>query len=291
MWKSIARPGPTLYAPGRYIYDSMDGDDGGAGKSGRTTAGTTGRKTGWDGPAPRPLIIGHRGASAQATENTLAAFERAARDRADGVELDVLCCRTGEVVVFHDDDLSRLADRPDRVAGRNLSFLRTVRLRGGGGIPLLDEAFEASGPTLLVNVELKSGGLFDRDLPRLVEGVRTSIRRCRTEDRVIVSSFDPRAVGLWKGAEPRVPCALLFEAGGPLELARALTLPLLRPAAAHPEASLCQPDRVERWHRAGYRVNTWTVDDPTRLRALAAMGVDAIITNDPAAARRALTGA
>jgi glycerophosphoryl diester phosphodiesterase len=243
---------------------------------------------GWRRDGERPLVIGHRGASAHATENTLAAFERAARDGADGVELDVLCCASGEVVVFHDDDLTRLAGRPERVAALAWPALRAVRLLGGGTIPLLDAAFEACGPNLLVNVELKSAGIFDRGLPRLVAGVGESLRRCRTEHRVIVSSFDPRAVALWKRAHPGVPCALLFEAGGPVALAKALALPLLRPAAAHPEEALCRPDLIRRWHELGYQVNTWTVDDPLRLRALAAMGVDGIIANDPAAARAAL---
>src|SRR5438874_1738897 len=62
-----------------------------------------------------PLVIGHRGASSREPENSVAAFRRAAVDGADGVELDVLCCGTGEVVVFHDDDLLRLGGRPDRV--------------------------------------------------------------------------------------------------------------------------------------------------------------------------------
>ena len=52
-----------------------------------------------------PLVLGHRGASARAPENSVEAFERARADGADGVELDVLQCATGEVVVFHDDDL------------------------------------------------------------------------------------------------------------------------------------------------------------------------------------------
>jgi glycerophosphoryl diester phosphodiesterase len=247
-----------------------------------------GGENGWWRLERSPLVIGHRGASAHVTENTLQAFERAARDRADGVELDVLCCRTGEVVVFHDDDLHRLADRPERVAGLTWRELQAVQLRGGGGIPLLDQAFEACGPTLLVNVELKSAGAGDRDLPRLVAGVSDTIDRCRTQARVIVSSFDPRAVWLWQRLRVDVPAALLFDSEGLAAILKALTLPVLRPAAAHPEASLCQPDRVARWHARGYKVNTWTVDDPGRLRALAAMGVDGIITNDPAAARAVL---
>src|SRR5262245_30116342 len=66
--------------------------------------------------AEAPLIIAHRGASAVETENTVPAFARARTDGADGVELDVMTCGTGEVVVFHDDDLTRLGHRPERVA-------------------------------------------------------------------------------------------------------------------------------------------------------------------------------
>jgi glycerophosphoryl diester phosphodiesterase len=243
---------------------------------------------GWLQARRSPLVIGHRGASAHATENTLNAFERAARDGADGVELDVLCCASGEVVVFHDDDLQRLAGRPERVAAMSWRQLKAVDLTGGGRIPLLDDAFEACGPRLLVNVELKSTGILDPDRRRLVEGVSQSLRRCRTEGRVIVSSFDPLAVWWWQQARPDVAAAFLFEAGGLFATIKALALPFLRPAAAHPQAALCRPERVQRWHQAGYRVNTWTVDDPEHLRALAAMGIDGIIANDPAAARAAL---
>ena len=185
------------------------------------------------------MIIGHRGASAQATENTLAAFERAARDGADGVELDVLCCQTGEVVVFHDDDLSRLADRPDRVAGLDLSFLRTVRLRGGGGIPLLDEAFEACGPTLLVNVELKSGGLFDLDLPRLVDGVRASIRPLPDRDRVHRLLVRPTGGGALEARRAAGPLRPAVRGRGPAGAGQG---PHVAPAAAGrraPRGRLC----------------------------------------------------
>ena len=206
----------------------------------------------------------------------------------DGVELDVLCCATGEVVVFHDDDLTRLAGRPGQVAALPWGVLRAVDLPGGNRIPLLDQAFEACGPSLLVNVELKSAGPLDRGLARLIEGVDRSIDRCRAESRVLVSSFDPLAVALWKRARPDVPCALLIESEGWAAVSKALTLPFLRPSAAHPEARLCTEYLVERFHQVGYRVNTWTVDDSDRLRALAAMGVDGIISNDPAAARVAL---
>jgi glycerophosphoryl diester phosphodiesterase len=243
----------------------------------------------WQRATPgRPLVIAHRGASALATENTAAAFQRAAQDRADGVELDVQTAATGEVVVFHDDDLARLAGRPDRVAALSWSRLRKVALPGGERIPTLLEAFEACGPGLLVNVELKSGGLFDAAVPALVEAVARVVTDGQRAGRVLVSSFDPRAVALWMDRAPGVPAALLCERGGLAAAAKALALPLLRPRAVHPQSTLCHPGLVRALHERGYLINTWTVDDPRELRALSDMGVDGIISNDPAAARAAL---
>jgi glycerophosphoryl diester phosphodiesterase len=243
----------------------------------------------WQRNAGRPLVIAHRGASALELENTLPAFARAARDGADGVELDVLLCASGEVVVFHDDDLVRLAGRPQRIADLPLRSLRRVPLLQGGRIPTLAEAFEACGPRLLVNVELKSTGLFDPAVLPLVEQVSQVIDRVEgVRGRVIVSSFDPRAVWAWQRCRADVPAALLIEDGIGAALGKAMTLPFLRPKAVHPERVLCRPALVDAWHAAGYLVNTWTVDDPGELRRLADAGVDGLITNDPAAARAAL---
>src|SRR5205814_413175 len=122
-------------------------------------------------------------------------------------------------------------------------------------------------PRLLVNVELKSSGLCDASVPALVDGVDQLLRSCGVEGRVLVSSFDPRAVALWQRRRPDVPGALLIDDEGLLAGCKALALPFLRPAAAHPPASLCRGDIVQRLHTAGYAVNTWTVDDPARLRA------------------------
>jgi glycerophosphoryl diester phosphodiesterase len=248
----------------------------------------------------RPLVVAHRGASRWELENTIAAFALAAAQGADGVELDVLLCASGEVVVFHDDDLARLAGRPERVESLSLSALRKVVLDPRGAklgpaastpaIPTLREALTACGPQLLVNVELKSAGLFDASLARLVAGVSDVVDQAGAASRVIVSSFDPRAVALWRQHRPDVPFALLMEKGGLGAFAKAMTLPLLAPSAVHPEAVFCRPDLVDAWHAGGYLVNTWTVDDPAQLRTLAAAGVDGLITNDPAGALSALSG-
>lgn len=229
-------------------------------------------------------MIGHRGASAHAPENSLEAFRRAAADGADGVELDVLCCGSGEVVVFHDDDLRRLAGRPERVDALPLPALREVRLASGVCIPTLDEALEVCGPDLLVNIELKAGTWLDGNLAALVEGVSAIVDRAGAAARTLVSSFSPMAVWRWRSRRPDVKAALLFEPQASRPLRRAWALPLLRPFAVHPERSFCTAPAVRRWHGRGYAVNTWTVDDAAGLRELRNMGVDGIFTNDPAAA-------
>jgi glycerophosphoryl diester phosphodiesterase len=235
-----------------------------------------------------PLIVGHRGASAVESENSVAAFARARADGADGVELDAMVCATGEVVVFHDDDLARLGGRPERIPDTSFAVLRGVTLTSGAKIPTLEEVFEACGPDMLVNVELKipTGGA--RDIPRLVDGVAAVVARAGAAARVLVSSFHPGAVKMWMQRWREVPAGLLFERDAPLPLRRAWAAPLLRPFALHPEFVLCSPGRVERWHRSGYAVNVWTVDDPELLRACRQMGVDGVITNDPARTRAVL---
>ncbi|HVV87308.1 MAG TPA: glycerophosphodiester phosphodiesterase [Kofleriaceae bacterium] len=236
----------------------------------------------------RPRVWAHRGASAHATENTLAAFELAVAHGADGIELDVLCCATGEVVVFHDDDLRRLADRPETIASMPWRELAAVELVGGQRIPRLEDALAAAG-SLEVNVELKSTRPA-RPGP-LPAAAAAAIARAGAGDRVLVSSFDP--VLLWQLhlSAPHLPLAFLFGTGLPRRVPAATVGMVTGASALHPDEVLCTPASVAEWHRRGFAVNTWTVDDPARLRALAAMGVDGVFANDPRAARAVFDGA
>jgi len=238
----------------------------------------------------RPLVLGHRGASAICPENSLPAFQRAVSDGADGVELDVICCATGEVMVFHDDDLARLGARPERIADLPYVVLRDLVLTSGAQIPTLQEVLEVCRAPFLVNIELKASGFWGGPLGPLVDRVAAIVDRTAASGRVLVSSFHPRAIFHWQRRSPHVPAGLLFEREGPWLLRHPWAAPLLRPLGVHPEAILCDRDRVARWHRQGHMVNVWTVDDPTALRALADIGVDGVISNDPGRARAVLEG-
>ena len=252
-----------------------------------------GRRTFSPASGEGPLVFAHRGASAFETENTLAAFRRAMADGADGVELDVQRCATGEIVVFHDDDLSRLAGRPERMDQLSLSAIREVRLLRGGAIPTLAEALDACGPAALVNIEIKHAGFLPVGCRTLVDAVAEVVTSADADQRVLVSSFSPGALWRWRKIRPDLACGLLFERPRPFHrpwpLRTDILLPLLRPQSVHPEETLCTHDSVARWRGLSYAVHAWTVDEPDRVKALAAMGVSGIITNDPARARSGLT--
>jgi glycerophosphoryl diester phosphodiesterase len=227
----------------------------------------------------RPLVLGHRGASAKALENTLPAFARAREDGADGVELDVIRCQSGEPVVFHDEDLLRLAGRKEKVAALSFAALREVKLANGERIPTLPEVFEALGPDLLCNVELKAP--VGRDAVRLATCTAEVIRRGGWRDRVLVSSFNPIALAVFRRVLPEIPTGLLFHADQVRPLREAWARHAVKPTAVHPDHSLLTVESYARWRADGYLVNTWTVDDGEEARRLARLGVDAIITNDP----------
>lgn len=238
-----------------------------------------------------PRIFGHRGASFLAPENSLEAFARARADGADGVELDVRLCGTGEVLVFHDKDLRRLGGRPERLEALPFAELRALKLTSGVMIPTLPEVFEACGPSLFVNVEIKTDHLWRPSLHRLLSALARTLATVATPERVILSSFNPLAVAATNLVMPHLARGLLFESDGPLWARAEKLIPALRLQAVHPQDHLVTEASVARWKARSLAVNVWTVDDPERLRALAILGVDGIITNNPAAARRALTNA
>jgi glycerophosphoryl diester phosphodiesterase len=241
----------------------------------------------------RPLVLGHRGASAEAPENTLAAFHLAMARGADGFELDVWRCQTGEPVVIHDASAERTAGEPLDVRREPLAILRRLDAGAwkaaryaGERIPSLAEVLEAF-PRAVVNVELKSDGLGD---PRLAVAVARILLARGDRGRVVVSSFDYPLLGAFRLAAPGVPVGLLFAPDQRWEL-RDRVGALLRPSAVHPHRSLCSEEQVAAWRRRGLAVCAWTVDDPVEVARLVRAGADAIISNDPGAARDAVRDA
>ncbi|HMI84423.1 MAG TPA: glycerophosphodiester phosphodiesterase [Polyangiaceae bacterium] len=226
-----------------------------------------------------PLVFGHRGVRGEAPENTMAAFETAAVSGADGVELDVRLCRSGELVVCHDADLSRLTHGGDtrRVADLDRAELARVDVGDGQPIPLLGEVLSwAESRGLRVNVEMK------RDVPDRRAVVREIARLFEHGPLppVLVSSFDPWMLAYLSWRSPSVLLGYLFASDQTLTRS-GWPAKALHVTAVHPERTEIDAKRCRVWQKRGRLVNVWTVNDAAEARALAAMGVDAIITDVP----------
>jgi glycerophosphoryl diester phosphodiesterase len=249
------------------------------------------------GPRPRPLILGHRGASAEFPENTLLAFRQALRQGADGVELDVMRCGSGEVVVVHDDDLGRVCGGPEGsgpdVRRTPLAELRRHDVGRGERVPTLEEVCEELGSLPLLNIELKSrehrsllGHVPDDGLAEATVQALRRVGRLHNPATTLISSFDPLQLARFlKHAQGALPIGLLFHADQAYPLRNAWPAALLHPQAVHPEAALVDAVALRGWRRLGYAVHVWTVDAPHEAAALCALGVDALITNTPGALR------
>lgn len=235
-------------------------------------------------------ILAHRGASAEFPENTIEAFLGAAEQGADGVELDVMRCASGELVVCHDERLDRLAGLELEVARTSWRRLKTVDVGsrlgfGPARIPLLHEVIDALPRRLVVNAELKSDGLDDQGL---TEAVGALVSQRGILDRTIVSSFNPLCLVRLARAFPKVRRGLLFDPAKLWFPQAWLWLPVAAPTSVHPAFSQCTPERVARWHAAHLELAVWTVDDVDEARRLRAMGVEWLITNRPGKLRAEL---
>jgi glycerophosphoryl diester phosphodiesterase len=223
-----------------------------------------------------PLIIGHRGASADAPENTLAAFALALDQGADGVELDVRLSADGEPVIIHDASVRRTTNGRGAVSRLTAIQLQALDAGRGEPVPTLDRLFAAFGRAMLYNVELKTG---PRGNEALVAAVATQIARHDLAERVLVSSFSLNAVRqAQRLLGSRVPLALIH--AGPAGRRRHR---LAACQADHPDYRLVTPAYVAWAAWRGLRLHVWTVDDPDDARRLIALGVNALLTNRPAA--------
>jgi len=233
----------------------------------------------------RPFIWAHRGASRIAPENTLASFNLAAAQGADGIELDAQLCRSGEVVVFHDTSLGRVAGHPGLIAEATWTELQRLDLGSrkaarwaGERIPLLAEVLDQTPKHLFVNVEIKCERADDRGLTEQVIDV---VRACCATERVLFSSFNPLCLARARALAPDVPRALLFEPDSSWWLRTTQSAPVLDLLALHPAHELATLERVARW-TARYTLACWTVDDLALAQELWSRGVSGLITNTPA---------
>ena len=215
----------------------------------------------------RPLIIGHRGASAVAPENTLAAFEAAIAAGADGIEFDVRLSRDGVPVVIHDETLYRTSGVRRRVGEMSVNELNQF------DVPSLAQVFELfESNDLILYLEMKEVDV--------AEECCWLIEQYRLKDRVIFECFEHSALKTVKSIDPTFKIAPLFQPPASFILKRALAVEADEIALHH---RLTNKRLVAKARDAGLKVVTWTVDDPAWIERAREFDVHALITNDPAA--------
>jgi glycerophosphoryl diester phosphodiesterase len=224
-----------------------------------------------------PELIAHRGASREYPENTLAAFGRAVELRADGIELDVHLTADGVLVVHHD---AALPETPsEALSGRAIRTLTveqlgTFRVRGEP-IPSLAAVVEAVGSDIAVYCELKGPGTAG-PATALLLGARS---------RSAVHAFDHRQIAEARRLVPSIPRGIL-EASYHIDPTGAMASVDARDLWMQWE--MIDGPLVKAVHARGGRVVAWTVNDAESMRSLAALGVDALCTDDVPLARRTL---
>jgi glycerophosphoryl diester phosphodiesterase len=242
----------------------------------------------------RPLVFAHRGAKRVAPENTLPAFEAAFRLGADGIELDVQYTSDGKLVIFHDLNLEKTSNGSGRLSAHTFDELRLLDAGShfspdfaGTQIPTLDEVLDLAKGKLLVNIELKS---LDISGAKLGVDVVAVVRAHQMVDDVVISSFNPFVLRRSKQAGPDIEHALLLDLDTTGWTRWGLTLRYSRADGVHPETRMVDAAYVAAARRRKMPVRVWTVDDEAEMRRLAALSVDAIISDTPDIALRVVEG-
>lgn len=223
-----------------------------------------------------PAIIAHRGASAHAPENTLAAFRKAMEARADGIELDVHLSADGMVVVIHDADLSRTTNGSGKVHQTTLAELQKLDA-GGEPVPLLEEVLQILDDNTFLNIELKGN---HNQLPAEVVQL---VEKYKKESQVVYSSFNPRLLKKLNQIAPQSAVGLLLLPGFPGKLIQSIFETRLNLWSLHPHFSMVDKPYMRRAKQKGLRVFTYTVNHPEDVKRLLNDGIDGIITDNPSA--------
>ena len=249
-------------------------------------------------PAAAPFIVAHRGASGDAPENTLPAFERAWKQGADAIEGDFHLTADGKIVCFHDKDTGKITGNK-RVIARStfadLSSLDVGTWKGarftGTRIPLLSQVLATVSPGKKIYIEIKCG-------PEIVPPLLAEMAKSRvTDGQVVIISFNEKVIAAVKRARPQWTANWLYgfntkDTSAPgKELPRLLEI--LRDCGADGLGSNAQPG-LQKSHlaslsAAGFQHHVWTVNDASDARRFLELGSRSVTTDYPGRLREELS--
>ncbi|MDO8580451.1 MAG: glycerophosphodiester phosphodiesterase family protein [Candidatus Omnitrophota bacterium] len=224
---------------------------------------------------PPVLRIGHRGAKGYEPENTLLSFQKALALKVDMIEFDVFSCRSGEVVVIHNNELQPTTDGTGYVTRKTLEQLKILDAGKGQTIPTLTEVLDLIDRQAKVNIEIKRANSSN--------GVIHTINRYVNEqgwayNDFIVSSFNRKILTTIRKASPHIPLGVLARR-------RSYTLfsfaRKIQAKTLHLHHPLVRKDLLTKAHALGFNVFAWTVNTPAKIEYLIKIGVDGLFSDFP----------
>ncbi|PRX56481.1 glycerophosphodiester phosphodiesterase [Flagellimonas meridianipacifica] len=223
----------------------------------------------------KPLVIGHRGAMGHETENTLASVQKALDLGVDMIEIDVFIIESGEIVVFHDERVDRLANSGGRIEEYNIFDVKQLILDGNHKIPMLQEVLDLIDNKVALNIELKGANTTDRVNFIIDYYVR---ERGWSLDNFIISSFKWDELRKMRERNPSINIAVLTEEDPLKAIGVAKEL---NAVAINPYFKKLTAENIAQIKKEGFKIYTWTVNEPADIQGMVDYGVDGIITNYP----------
>ena len=223
----------------------------------------------------KTIKIGHRGAKGHSVENTLESIQKALDLGVDGIEVDVHLSQSGDLVVFHDFALERMTNGKGAINMKSLKQLKALNVKENHEIPTLLEVLNLVDKQCFLNIELK-GKLTAFETCKSIE-IYTATKGWDYKG-FMVSSFQHDELTCVFNINKKIPLAVLTESN--IEEAKQFA-ETIDAKAIHPDYKLLNKDEVKRMQRLGFKVNTWTVNDPEDIALVKSYGVDGIISDFP----------
>ncbi|MGK0254372.1 MAG: glycerophosphoryl diester phosphodiesterase [Mariniflexile sp.] len=220
------------------------------------------------------LKIGHRGAKGHLAENTLESIKKALNLGADGIEIDVHRCASGELVVFHDFTLDRMTNVSGEVSKHTLKQIRQAEVKGHCQIPTLSEVLTFVNNKCLINIELK-GHDTAKEASRLIQFFVE--KKGWDYKNIIVSSFQKNLLETVYMINDKIPLGVLTDSNLDAAVNFAKSI---HAVSIHPDYTLLTQEIVDNL-KEDFKVFTYTVNNLKPIKRIKSYGVDGIISDFP----------
>lgn len=231
-------------------------------------------------------IYGHRGAAGEAPENTIAGCRHAIQRGVDRIEVDLQLSADGKIVIVHDTTVNRTTGQRGKVAQFSARELYAMDARAGGpawsskkqtGIPTLDKLLASTPELKKYQLEVKPGPV--ATMRNIAQQLAERFAKKKDAKRIIITSSNTKLLAFVQEFAPHLETGLVATRKTDVAVAKHLQVNYFCS-----QWKLCTAALVRKAQANGQHVSCWTVNDPTTVRALYAMGVDSIITDYPSMA-------